>query len=295
MTSRQGYEALLIELSKVNASPILVNDYVYYANKAVTQVCNKSYNEYTVNQQLDDNLRVLKSQAVLSVNEDNSVILPNDYFHILNCQCEFTVNSPYKCNKEGDKVIFGAKRLTADSWNLISQNYYNKPKFNRPYYYIHNVNINSDIPTNPIQLDTISETVNVIKSGTDVDTQEFPRVLRFNTSKTIDAVEKEKGKRYGNTSKVRMEIRCGNDNRFTLSKVIVDYLKVPQYITLTRQEIDIVKDNSQLWEFPDYMCQEIINELVKLVMANVVDPRLQTYDAVTQSIVSPVQQQTPKQ
>jgi hypothetical protein len=43
-------------------------------------------------------------------------------------------------------------------------------------------------------------------------------------------------------------------------------------------------------EFPDYVCQEIINELVRLVMENTADPRLQTNSIVTQSIANPVQQ-----
>nr|DAD59369.1 MAG TPA: hypothetical protein [Bacteriophage sp.] len=43
-------------------------------------------------------------------------------------------------------------------------------------------------------------------------------------------------------------------------------------------------------EFPDYVCQEIINELTMLVMENTADPRLQTNLTVTQSIANPAQQ-----
>jgi len=43
-------------------------------------------------------------------------------------------------------------------------------------------------------------------------------------------------------------------------------------------------------EFPDYVCQEIINELVNLVMENTADPRLQTHIPVNQSIAGPAQQ-----
>jgi hypothetical protein len=34
-------------------------------------------------------------------------------------------------------------------------------------------------------------------------------------------------------------------------------------------------------EYPDYVCQEIINELVHLVMENISEPRLQTHPVVT--------------
>lgn len=36
----------------------------------------------------------------------------------------------------------------------------------------------------------------------------------------------------------------------------------------------MVEDKSQVMEFPDFVCQEIINELVNIVMENSRDPRL---------------------
>jgi hypothetical protein len=43
-------------------------------------------------------------------------------------------------------------------------------------------------------------------------------------------------------------------------------------------------------EYPDYVCQEIINELVHLIMENISDQRLQTHPVVSQSIANPTQQ-----
>ena len=45
--------------------------------------------------------------------------------------------------------------------------------------------------------------------------------------------------------------------------------------------MDLTSDTSQILEFPDYVCQEIINELVHLVMENTSDSRLQTHNAVS--------------
>jgi hypothetical protein len=42
-------------------------------------------------------------------------------------------------------------------------------------------------------------------------------------------------------------------------------------------------------EYPDYVCQEIINELVHIVMENSSDPRLNTHIPVSQSIANPAQ------
>ena len=44
---------------------------------------------------------------------------------------------------------FPAKRLTSDSWSAIVNDLYNRPLPQRPYYYIHNVNGNQNVPTNP--------------------------------------------------------------------------------------------------------------------------------------------------
>jgi len=45
-----------------------------------------------------------------------------------------------------------------------------------------------------------------------------------------------------------------------------------------------------MMEFPDYVCQEIINELVHLVMENAGSQHLPTHMQVTQSIANPAQQ-----
>lgn len=123
----------------------------------------------------------------------------------------------------------------------------------------------------------------------------FPRTIKLGSPdfRTISTVEKEVAVRYGNASNVRMEIRCGSDDSILeLQKVFVDYLKVPQTIILTQEQINLTQDTSQIMEFPDYVCQQIINELTMLVMENTSDPRLQTNPIVTQSIANPAQQQT---
>lgn len=38
-------------------------------------------------------------------------------------------------------------------------------------------------------------------------------------------------------------------------------------------------------EFPDYICYEIINEFVKLLLENASDPRLQTNIPINQTII----------
>lgn len=120
----------------------------------------------------------------------------------------------------------------------------------------------------------------------------FQRTIKLGNQGDVSLIEKPAQNRYGNPSKVRMEVRYGtDDSTFKLEKVIVDYLKSPQYIRLTQDQIDMTRDTSQILEFPDYVCQEIINELVHLIMENAGDQRLQTHIPITNTIANPAQQQ----
>ena len=289
MTARQLFEYALIELNKVQAPSLLLEDYNYFINKAVNQYINKVYNLYEINQQKSDDLRVLKASAVLTpslqtVYPEQSagignplfkttyeVDLPDDYLHILNCVVEYTVASRFKCYDAGTQVHFGAKRLTSDMFSQIINNYYMRPSYKNPYFYINNV---TTVPTYPTE------------STSESDSVVYP---------TNENIERVKENRYGNRSKVRMELRYGKDNStFTLSRVYIDYLKAPQFIRLTQEQVDDTIDQSQILEFPDYVCQEITNELVRLLLENASDPRLQSHIPVNQSIANPSQEQPKK-
>ena len=353
MTARQIFEGMLTELSKVNAPSLLLEDFNYFFNKAINQYINKRYNIYDVNQQTTDDIRVLKSTAILTPELANmkgyysgieagatsylsaahnpiaslygatyEVNLPKDYLHILNCICVYHVKKQFKCYDKDSYVQFAAKRLTSDIWSSIINDYYNRPLPTRPYYYIHNVNLNNDgtLPTSPFSTAEVDEQGNltwtagandpsIITRGHDMngtykvtttdgaegDNSNFQRTVQIGTG-TESLVERNIATRYGNPSNVRMEIRYGRDNSlFELKQVLIDYIKVPQYIRLTQEQLDLTEDTSQIMEFPDYVCQEIINELVHLVMENTTDPRLQSHIPVTQSIANPTQAQTQPQ
>lgn len=379
MTARQVWEGMLTELSKVNAPSMLLQDFNYFFNKAISQYINKRYNIYDINQQTSDDLRVLKTTAILEANlatqseplkeladlgagksklfgATYEVILPSDYLHILNCVCIYKVNKKWKCYDAGDYVQFAAKRLTADSWSVIVNDYYNRPLPERPYFYIHNININNTLPTNPITdtnpngtdlsseyigspkeiqyyliSDKVINSTVVVKAGTRVYVKDgdvykentyttkiegatmddlstktvegktiksnFPRTIKLGKpdSRIVSTVDRDAGTRYGNASNVRMEIRYGHDDSvFKLEKVFIDYIKSPQTIRLTQEQVNLTEDTSQIMEFPDYVCDQIINELTMLVMENTADPRLQTNPIVTQSIANPAQQQAPQ-
>ena len=158
----------------------------------------------------------------------------------------------------------------------------------RPYYYIHNVNTSEALPTNTQTDFSGKYEVTAVDDNT---RSNFKRTFTLgNTDESL--VEKNIAVRVGNVSNVRLEIRYGKDDTlFQLKEVQIDYLKVPQYIRLTQEQIDLTEDTSQIMEFPDYVNQEIINELVHLVMERTSDPRLSTNIQMSQSIARPTQQQ----
>lgn len=312
MTAKQVYRGAMVEMNKTAAPSILLEDFNYLLNKAIYQYVNKKYNIYDINQQSTDDIRVLKSTAILHPtlatdtyksisSQTNSlygavyeVNLPLDYLHILNCVCNFKVVKTYDCYDEGTYVQIGAKRLTADLWSQVIRNFYMQPSYRNPYYYINNVNSSNDLPTNPVR---ISENDSQISSDTTIQQTTgtdgaLPTKITIG-GKSVDLIERPGVNRYGNPSQVRLEIRYGKDSSvFELTDVFVDYIKTPQKIRLTQDQIEMVEDTSQIMEFPDYVCQEIINELAKLLLENASDPRLQTNLAVNQTIASPIQQQS---
>lgn len=66
MTAREMYEYALIELNKIEAPSLILEDYNYFINKAVQQYINLSYAKFEVDQQSTDDLRVLRASAILT-------------------------------------------------------------------------------------------------------------------------------------------------------------------------------------------------------------------------------------
>lgn len=268
MTARQLYEYALIELNKVEAPSMLLEDYNYFINKAVLNYVNKRYNIYDVNQQVSDDLRVLAGTAVITdlvAKTGNPLqaatyigVLPQDYFHLLNCIAQFTAVKRYKCNAIGSVIYQGVKRLTSGMYSDIISNAYLKPSFKNPYFYLH-----SDA-----------------QPAIDVNVPGTPDEIR------------QSGDRDGNASPINIEIRYGTDKSiFVLSSIYIDYLRVPATIRITQDQVDANDDTSATIEFPDYVCNEIVKELVVLLMENASDQRLNTNPLVNQSIAGPPQAQ----
>ena len=80
MTVRDLYDAALIEINKLEAPSMLLEDYNYLINKAIQQKINKSYNLYEINQQATDDLLALRVSKKLEVLQDDKII-PNEAYN----------------------------------------------------------------------------------------------------------------------------------------------------------------------------------------------------------------------
>ena len=172
------------------------------------------------------------------------VYMPIDYLHMLNCVCIYYVAKQKDCWDAGSYIEIPATRLTADSWSQIITDIYNRPSPMRPYYYIHNLNQQQVLPTDPrtevttgTGLEEVGIDMNGIyqvtsasggewkdndidagtAGGTNVKTQNsnFQRTFKLKIGETeqqVSLVEKPIALRAGNTSNVRCEIRYGKDD-----------------------------------------------------------------------------------
>lgn len=271
MTYREAFENCLIELNKVQAPAILVDDFVYLFNKAIQKYINKRYNVFEVSQQLTDDLRVLLRTVKIDVDYTQSknvfkdsynCELPDDYMHILNCICEFKRTDKKPCADTCTTFQVGANKLDTSEWPHIINNYYMRPSAKRPYYYISNI----EDPDGWKEVD--------------------PQTGQSRTVRKSPAREyKEKEQRYGNSTKPIMQIKCGNDRQHqVLQSVYIDYLRAPEFVAVEQIDLDSVEDTTPQIEFPDYVTLEIINELVTLLLENGKDPRVQSQYQVGQSI-----------
>ena len=129
----------------------------------------------------------------------------------MNCIAEFTGSSKRNCNLDTKTTVsYACQRLTADLDAGILNNYYMKPSYKKPYYYIINHNQTEELPTNP-NMDTEISTGSYKPNFTG-EADEY----RFYTLK-------QKGDRCSHQSSVEIDIYCGRSD-FNLNKIYVTYL-----------------------------------------------------------------------
>jgi len=268
MTSREIYDAILVELNKNFGTPdLLLEDFNHFINKGIFQWVQKRYNVYDTNEQTGDDVQVLQTPAVLLApnfydvpetgkftyrKKGNDFIftcdLDDTYFHMLSCILEYTIISDFKCYKAGSTFMMPAKRSTSAIESTVSKNAWLKASYRNPYFKVES-----------------GGWVGEIGEG--------------------HAPGSKLSVNYGPDAQIDMTGNIGNiAGVFRLVRVHCDYIKYPQPVVLTYDQLDSLVDQSQVMEFKLDVCLEIVKEVVKLIALNTGNPILQSYDAVNMSV-----------
>lgn len=153
--------------------------------------------------------------------------------------------SGQKANGQTAYLTYGAKRLTFDVLNVVQNNMYLRPAHLRPYFMVQD---------------------NVMNAGID-------KITSLGTYKA-----------YQNKPTITTHVGTV-PSLVTLDKVQIDYLKIPEIITLS--DIDIFtagEDTSQVLEFPDYLKNEIVRRVTLYFLENTGNPRSGSFVQVNQEI-----------
>jgi hypothetical protein len=172
---------------------------------------------------------------------------------MLGCIISFNKTSDFnKCGESKTTTSTVARKMTSDIAPTIINNAYFKPSYKTPYYSLMTNSQGNDI------IDKI-----FYGDGDDCFVPE---------SKTVEFV---------------LNLMVGDNNKYTPSNVFVNYLRAPEIIKLEEDDL-YGDDRTKEMEFPDYVCYEIINEFVKLLLENTADPRLSTNVPINQSIIGEI-------
>lgn len=162
-----------------------------------------------------------------------------------------------KCGSKTDSIISTvARKMTSDIAPTIINNAYFKPSYKNPYYSIgakQNLEIDLDRIINPCSTET-------------------------NLNRIIDPCDL-----MSDDNGVKINLMVGKV-KYEPITVFVNYLKTPEKVYLEEEDL-YGEDRTKEMEFSDYVCYEIINEFVKLLLENAADPRLSTNVPINQSII----------
>jgi len=268
MTEKGLYEAVLFELRKAKAPHIHLEEFNYFSNKGIQEYANEAYDKFETTQQTSDAISALTSYA-------NGVITFNGINPYITISGNSIINS-------GPTLISKGQRYNS---NYI--------QFNTPTNYFHLLNCVTDVKTKfnykcypagyihsfgskKLTADSASNIMNNSWLKPDYN-RTFYKELDHNNITSIPLSN-------NNSVTPDLQIYYGNSNKFEISNVYFEYLRQPKIINLLESALDVPTDPSNQLEFPPYVCNEIVKRIVKLILENSKDPRIQSYVPTNTSI-----------
>lgn len=274
MTTRELYRNVLIELNKEESSALYVEDFLYYANKAVNYYVNMRYNLYDVSQQLSDDLRVLRvGPEVVHIKSDAELATCKDTCDMEEYYCLSGCGSAGLPASECNTICAGYKGTCYSKCtdNLLELRF--------PYRHLLNCIVTTKLNSYSLTCDQ------------QVNTEREYAAKRYTSDRKASILnnaylEPRFYRPYYDIIGNGLHIHVGDDTKddFTVMSVTVEYLRNPQELLLPVGNLEMTNDYTMTLEFPDYVCLEIVNTTVALILEQGSDPRLGTNPQVNQSI-----------
>ena len=267
MTERGLYEAVLFELRKAKSPHIHLEEFNYFGNKGIQEYANELYNVYETTQQTSDGLAALTSFVEYKIIGNAANYSGNSMLPI--------VNKPIlRGNRYNSRYV--QIPLPIDYFHLLNCVTDVITKFNYTCYkagFVHSIGakkLNSD-------------------SASHVMTNAWLKPAYNRTFfKELDHYNAGKGALTPSSNNVNvtpdLQIYFGMSNKFELDTVYCEYLRQPRIINLLEAALELPTDTSALLEFPPYVCNEIVKRVVKLILENSKDPRIQSFVPTNSSI-----------
>jgi len=256
MTVKQVYEYTLMELRKAKAPQLHLEEFNYYINKSIQEYINTAYRTYETTQQTSDDLSAVSENVSGTINVAGNLVTYSGN--------SFNGNKPVKMGTLYNST-YSQFVLPDDYMHLLGIIPTCVTKFNYKCYkagYEHSYG-------------SIKLTADVAGALTD---NAFMRPAMDNTYyRIIDS-------NILVSTIPDIQVLYGNGNKVRFANFYMSYIKKPIVIDLTVRQRDLPTDISQVMEFPDYVCNEIIKKIVTLVMENSQNPRLATFIPVNKTI-----------
>jgi hypothetical protein len=256
MTAKEALQYGLVELRKTKAPAIHLEDWNYWFNKGIQEYINERYSRFATTQQLSDDLSALTASAIINIT------LSGGTYSGAYTGGSTEPSVPVSIGKKYGSDFYTFK--TPDNyWHMLGAHVTTETKV--PYK-CHPKGWEANFPAKRLTADVAGGIMNnsFLKPA-------FKRPYYSFGS--------------GNTNtRPDLFLYVGSTALFGIKDMYIDYLKAPQTVTLTVQQRDLPIDTSQVIEFPEYVCAEILKRVIKLILESSSDPRLQTQPVVNTTI-----------
>lgn len=258
---REIYDYIQIELNKAKAPSITLEDFLYFLNKAINNYCNIKYNTFNINQQFTDDLReLIRTYTIASpkIKNGNDVIMQNN-------DDPLTPINPISNTDEGINIDYAVVsiELPANYYHLlgctIKYKRTSKPITSKKYE-IYTIRTIKPYKVRRVTTDSLTMTLNNYYYRPKPNNPYF--ILNNETFNTGS-----------NVVKSNIEIHIGKlPETHTVEKASIMYFINPKKMFMAEDDLYSVEDTTEKMEFSRYICYEIINILIGLIMINSGNP-----------------------